>query len=103
MARHSSSKNGVATLAYAPAIHVFWRKNANYETWLRRLLRLGTRCRLHRPSGATENPWLLGGAGGQLGLDLAGEKRSRRSLRPILRVRKQPLCRHAADDHGTGQ
>src|SRR5580700_3540965 len=77
-------------------------KNANYETWLRRLLRLGTRCRLYSPSRAAENPRLLGGAGGQLGLDLAGEKGFGRSLRPILCVREQPLCRHAADDHGTG-
>ena len=34
MAGHSRSKNGVASLAFAPAIHAFFRSLRTEKTWM---------------------------------------------------------------------
>ena len=73
-------------------------------------LRLGLCCQpVHdgiprrRRRRTAENPQRLGGAGHQLGFDLAGEEGPRQAFRPILRDGGGAFCRHAADDHGARQ
>ena len=52
---------------------------------------------------AGENPRRLGGAGGELDLDLAREEGPRQAFRPVLCLRAGSLRRHAADGHGDRQ